>query len=650
LQFPTGKTENYTIPNSVTTIGDNAFSDCNGLTSVIIGNSVIAIGNSAFSYCNGLISVIIGNSVIAIGNSAFSYCSGLTSITIPNSVTTIGDHAFYNYRGLGIYVKAQTPPLLNGSYVFPNSTRTVHVPCGKETVYQSAIGWSSFNNIVGDVSLDISIQSNNNTMGSATITQMNTCTNSTAIIAATANAGYRFVQWNNGNKNNPHSITVTQDTAFTAIFAVQGMLNVSLFSNNTYMGSVTGSGDYAANRTATIGAIANADYYFLRWNDGNTTNPRNITVIQDTAFTAIFAVQIMYQISVTANNTNMGSITGSGNYAKDTTITISATPNVGYRFVRWNDGNMQNPRKITVTQDTIFTATFEVIYHIALINNNPVMGNVTGGGDYGKDSIVIITATANAGYCFIRWNDGNTQNPRTIIITQDTSFTAIFEALKRLTVTANNPIMGSITGAGYYVTNIVATILATPNTGYRFVQWQDGNIQNPRTITVTQDTTFKAEFEAIIYHITVSANDINMGSVSGEGDYVQNSTISIGARANQGYRFVQWNDGNTNNSRTITVTRNTTFIATFEEGVGITNREISNISIFPNPTTDNIHITLPENVTHAIFTLYDMQCKELMLQKVANRDVVEVVNLAAGIYIYNVRTAEQSYQGKLIRK
>ena len=88
------------IPNSVTSIGSYAFSGCKGLTSIEIPNSVTSIGSSAFNGCSGLTSVVIGNSVTSIGSSAFSYCYGLTSIEIPNSVTSIGDHAFSGCRGL----------------------------------------------------------------------------------------------------------------------------------------------------------------------------------------------------------------------------------------------------------------------------------------------------------------------------------------------------------------------------------------------------------------------------------------------------------------------------------------------------------------------------------------------------------------------
>ena len=86
--------KNTIIPNSVTSIGDVAFSYCTGLTSITIPNSVTSIGNRAFYKCTGLASITIPNSVTSIGDYTFYECTGLTSIIIPNSVTSIGQGAF----------------------------------------------------------------------------------------------------------------------------------------------------------------------------------------------------------------------------------------------------------------------------------------------------------------------------------------------------------------------------------------------------------------------------------------------------------------------------------------------------------------------------------------------------------------------------
>ena len=92
--------KNTIIPDGITSIGDDAFKGCSGLTSIEIPNSVTSIGNYAFFFCYGLKSIEIPNSVTSIGDDAFYNCEGLTSIEIPNSVTSIGNYAFKGCSGL----------------------------------------------------------------------------------------------------------------------------------------------------------------------------------------------------------------------------------------------------------------------------------------------------------------------------------------------------------------------------------------------------------------------------------------------------------------------------------------------------------------------------------------------------------------------
>ena len=121
------------------------------MTSVTIPNSVTSIGNEAFRGCYGLTSVTIGNSVEIIGSYAFSYCYGLTSVTIPNSVESIGGFAFDGCsKLLEVYCYAEKVPstdvsAFGGSYP---EYATLHVPAASIGSYKTAAPWSSFGKIV----------------------------------------------------------------------------------------------------------------------------------------------------------------------------------------------------------------------------------------------------------------------------------------------------------------------------------------------------------------------------------------------------------------------------------------------------------------------------------------------------------------------
>ncbi len=147
---------------SVTSIGDGAFANHSGLTSVTIPNSVTSIGNYAFFNCSGLTSVTIPNSVTSIGEFAFAYCSGLTSVTIGNSVTSIGDSAFKDCSGLTKLVSLAVEPPICGEGAFEKVDKTtcqLLVPEESINKYKTTDQWKEFLNILGydgvdDVSVD----------------------------------------------------------------------------------------------------------------------------------------------------------------------------------------------------------------------------------------------------------------------------------------------------------------------------------------------------------------------------------------------------------------------------------------------------------------------------------------------------------------
>ena len=130
IAYPAGKTEkSYNIPNTVTSIGDGAFSGCASLTSVTIPDSVTSISDGAFSGCSSLTSVTIPDSVTSISYGAFSSCTSLTSITIPKNVSSIGNYAFEDCDSLAdVYFEETTTPDFsdNSFYRYSGVKTTFH--------------------------------------------------------------------------------------------------------------------------------------------------------------------------------------------------------------------------------------------------------------------------------------------------------------------------------------------------------------------------------------------------------------------------------------------------------------------------------------------------------------------------------------------
>ncbi len=234
-----------TIPNSVTSIGNYAFLNCTSLTSVTIPNSVTSIGSEAFSYCRGLTSVTIPNSVTSIGCEAFDGCKGLTSVTIPNSVTSIGDNAFCCCSGLT-------------SVTIPNSVTSIGITafggCSGLTSVTipnsvTSIGSYAFSDCSGLTS--IKVESGNEKYDSRN--------NSNAIIETSSNT--LIV----GCKNTiiPNSVTSIGSYAFSGC---SGLTSVTIPSN------VTTIGNYAFSGCNNLKYICLAsDKYPASYTLGNTT-------------------------------------------------------------------------------------------------------------------------------------------------------------------------------------------------------------------------------------------------------------------------------------------------------------------------------------------------------------------------------------------
>ena len=157
-QYSNEYTGSVVIPESIThndvsysviSIGELAFYDCSGLTSVVIPNSVTSIGNNAFRECTALASVIIGNGIVSIGDYAFAYCSDLASIEIPNSVTSIGRYAFTYCTSLSnIEIPNSVISFADGVFYYCTGLTNVVIGNGVTNIeYQVFSGCSSLKNL-----------------------------------------------------------------------------------------------------------------------------------------------------------------------------------------------------------------------------------------------------------------------------------------------------------------------------------------------------------------------------------------------------------------------------------------------------------------------------------------------------------------------
>ena len=351
-----------TLPNSVTRIGSSAFHSCSSLTSITIPNSVTSIGNSAFYNCYSLTSVSLGNSVTSIRSSAFSSCYSLTSVTIPNSVTSIGGDAFSSCTQ--VTVECTTPPTIESGTFKPDAN--IFVPCSALDTYLQTTIWQWLD--LKGLSHTVNLSATEG--GKATITATD-CDANTATIEAISYGCRHFVQWSDGNTDNPRTLNLTQDTTLVAQFE-STTYQINIFAGEN--GSLTRYGEPIGNIETTmtdcdsdgewidnICAVPEDGYYFAGWSDGYADACRSIGVVSDTTLVAHFAEkqQVQVLVGVEPACKNMGTVSGSGIFYQGDVVTITATPNEGYHFVEWSDnGDGHATRDILLTSDTTLIATF----------------------------------------------------------------------------------------------------------------------------------------------------------------------------------------------------------------------------------------------------------------------------------------------------
>ena len=155
IQYAVGKKQNsFSIPNSVTSIGEYAFAYCSNLTSVTIPDSVISINNNAFDKCSSLTTVTITNGVTLIGECAFRWCKNLTNITIPDSVTSIGKEAFSGCSSLASAIILNSVTYI-GHDAFNDCSSLTSISISDSV---TSIGAHAFLNCTSLVSIDVDVE------------------------------------------------------------------------------------------------------------------------------------------------------------------------------------------------------------------------------------------------------------------------------------------------------------------------------------------------------------------------------------------------------------------------------------------------------------------------------------------------------------
>ena len=612
------------LPSSLTTIYSYAFSN-SGLDSIVIPNSVTSIKSYAFFGCQNLVSLTLGYGLTSINDWAFERCTSLDSIAIPYSVTSIGYGSFHRCTGL---TKVELPPTLTaiGPYAFYrcSALQEITIPS-----LVSSIGGNAFD------------------LCSA-LTTVNMLPNNPPSVSCNSFSG------NNANRifvlscgSLDNYMNNNSWTCYHNALHDRPDFHLDLSPNIPGSGTIDiilqGGYTMGCDSSVSLLAIPNHGYHFVGWSDGETNSTRTIFLSGDTSLTAIFAPDT-FALTLNANDTAMGSVSGAGLHTYLDTVLISALPAPHHHFLYWSISGSNSilsnaTDTVIITDNLTLTAHFAIdTYQVSVLSDNLEHGTVTGGGLFVYGQSCTLVATPLEGYVFLRWSNGSLDPTLTFIPDQDTVLTAYFAEENHIiiiSVASNDTNMGYVTGGGPCAQGTEVSLLAVPYYGYRFLRWNDNNTSNPRILTALSDLSFTAFFEAIpTYTVTVLSGDENMGTVSNGGTFIKDTVISLEAFPREGFHFVRWNDDNTDNPRTVTITEDATYIALFAQNhapQGIENTHIQHPKIYAIPG----HIIIQGEGEYLI-GIYNILGQQLTTTRKHSTTDIRIAIPSSGIYLVKI--------------
>ena len=586
---PEAKTS-VTIPNGVTSIGGSAFSDCSGLTSVTIPNSVTSIGDRAFAYCRGLTSVSIPTGVTSIGDRAFAYCSGLTSVTIPTGVTFIGEYAFSGCSGLtSINVTSGNTHYSSIDGVLYNYVQDTLILCPEVKTSVSipnsvtSIGGSAFSGCSSLTSVTIP-NSVTSIGGSAffvcsSLTSV-TIPNSVTSIGYEAFEGCRGLTTLNFNaincqdfSSNPFGTALTTVNIGDSVQRIPAnfVSGCDVLTSITIPNSVTSIGnsafeDCSSLTTLNFNAINCQDfnYYYLPFRGTSLTTVNIGDSVQRIPANFVRGCSGLTSVSIPTGVTSIGNgafngcsgltsitiptgVTFIGNSAFNgcsglTSVTIPTGVTSIENRAFYNCSGLTSvtiPNSVTSIGESAFSGCSD----LTSVSIPTGVTSIGGGAFYGCNNLSSITSLAMTPPAISSNNEFPYPNICTVTVpcgsleayTASTCYWSVYFPQRitagfpfELNASANDSTLGTVAiTTGESCAEGVLT--AIPELCYRFVAWNDGNTTNPRTITLTQDTTLTANFERAVYtqeiHHAIcegSAYTENGFNANEAGTYTQN--------------------------------------------------------------------------------------------------------------------------------